>query len=102
MYITKANKLTETKYVHLLDVAKTLREVYMRMSKGRCYRVYTEARAKGLRSKMCLGNVDVKSIIKLNNMAKTMYPHLDIVVEQNTGNRPWSFDSVCIFVKVKN
>ena len=50
MYITKANKLTETKYLHLLDVAKKLREAYLLMSKGRCYRVYTEARAKRLRS----------------------------------------------------
>jgi hypothetical protein len=101
MYITKANKLTETKYLHLLDVAKKLREAYLLMSKGRCYRVYTEARKGGLRSKMCMGKVDIKSILELNDMAKTMYPHLDIVVEQNKGNHPWSFDSVCIFVKVK-
>lgn len=101
MHITKANKLTETKYVHLLDVAKTLRGVYLRMSKSRCYRVYTEARVGGLRSKMCLSKVDAKSIRLLNDTVKITYPHLDIVVKRNTSNRPWSFDDVCIFVKVK-
>jgi hypothetical protein len=101
MHITKANKLTETKYVHLLDVAKTLRRVYLRMSKDKCYRVYTEARKGGLRSKMCLSKIDEKSIRLLNDTVKIMYPHLDIVVKRNTSNRPWSFDEVCIFVKVK-
>lgn len=101
MSVTKANKLSENTYLHLLDVAKTLREVYLRMSKSKCYRVYTEARKNGLRSKMCTNKVDLKSIAKLNSIVEALYPHLDIKVEKNTSMRPWNYDDVCIFVKVK-
>lgn len=103
MQITKANKLTETKYLHLLDVAKTLREVYLRMSKLEHFRVYTEARKGGLRSKICLYSSKIKPIhiTKLNEMVKTLYPHLDIIVKQPTKKYLWSSNDVCIFIKVK-
>lgn len=101
MSVTKANKLSETKYLHLLDVAKTLRGAYSRLSKGRCYRVYTEARKGGLRSKMCMGKIDYLAMAKLNDVVGALYPHLDIVIKPTTETYPWSFSGVSIFVKVK-
>ena len=47
MSVTKANQLSEYQYLHLLDVAKSLRGAYLRLSKDNCYRVYTEARKNG-------------------------------------------------------
>jgi hypothetical protein len=101
MSVTKATQLSETQYSHLLDVAKSLRGTYLQLSKDYCYRVYTEARKGGLRSKMCMGKANIKAIAKLNEAAKALYPHLDIVVEQNTSNYMSAIDDVCIFIKVK-
>jgi hypothetical protein len=103
MNVTKANKLPVDQYLHLLDVAAALRETYMFLSKGRCYRVYTEARKNGLRSKMCMGEVDLEIMEILGIIAKTFYPYLDITVQETSPEqrRPWSFNGVCIFVKVK-
>ena len=101
MSVTKATKLSETQYLHLLDVAKTLRETYLRLSKDNCDRVYTEARKNGLRSKMCMGNVNEGAMAKLNSVVGALYPHLNIVIKTTNKTCPWSYGGVSILVKVK-
>ena len=101
MSVTKANQLSEYQYLHLLDVAKSLRGAYLRLSKDNCYRVYTEARKDGLRSKMCMGKVNVEAMAKLNGVVEALYPHLNIVFKTTDKTHPWSYGGVSIFIKVK-
>jgi hypothetical protein len=101
MSVTKANQLSEHQYLHLLDVAKSLRGAYLRLSKDNCYRVYTEARKDGLRSKMCMGKVNVEAMAKLNGVVEALYPHLNIVFKTTDKTHPWSYGGVSIFIKVK-
>jgi len=102
MYITKANQLPEAQYIEMLNVAKQLRSEITKLNpRFITYRVYTEARKGGLRSKMELGRntIDINMIQKLAN--KT-YPHLDIQIKQHNSRWAGSNSGVCIFIKVKN
>ncbi len=102
MKITKANKLPETQYIEMLDVAKQLRKIITKSNSGlRVYRVYTEARKGGLRSKMELGGNTV-NISALQKLANKRYPHLDIQIKRHDSKWAWSNRGVCIFIKVKN
>jgi hypothetical protein len=105
MKITKANKLPGTQYLELLDVAKYLRAVYVsaltETEKQRFYRrVYTEARANGLRSKM-VGATSFTAMEKVMKVAQNEYPHLDIKIAKNKPKYSFALHGVNIFVKVK-
>jgi basic membrane lipoprotein Med (substrate-binding protein (PBP1-ABC) superfamily) len=104
MKITKANKLPGTQYLELLDVAKYLRAVYVsaltETEKQRYWRVYTEARANGLRSKMICAT-SFKAMDKVMKVAQNEYPHLDIKIAKNKPMYSFALHGVNIFVKVK-
>ena len=102
MQITKANKLPEAQYIEMLNVAKQLRSKITKLNKGlKTYRVYTEARKGGLRSKMELGKNKV-NIDAIQKLANKTYPHLDIQIKRHDSKWAWSNSGVCIFIKVKN
>ena len=102
MKITKANQLPEAQYIEMLDVAKQLRKVITKSDpKLNVWRVYTEARKGGLRSKMELGKNKV-NIDTIQKLANKTYPHLDIQIKRHDSKWAWSNSGVCIFIKVKN
>ena len=100
MIITKANKLPETQYLEMLNVAKHLRKKYCKSSSFRPWRVYTEARTGGLRSKMEIKQ-SKKGLNKIRKIAGKKYPHLNITIEMHNPKSSWSSEGICIFVKVK-
>jgi hypothetical protein len=103
MKITKANKLPEAQYVEMLEVAKHLRGEIVKLNRGeKPWGVYTEARKGGLRSKMLIGRPDASMINKIQKMANTKYPHLNINVNVHNRYAAWSSDGICIFIKTKN
>ena len=102
MQTTKANKLPEAQYVEMLNVAKQLRSEITKLNPGlRTYRVYTEARKNGLRSKMELGDNKI-SMDAIQKLADKTYPHLDIQIKRHNSRWVWSFGGICIFIKAKN
>lgn len=101
MPVTKANKLPEEQYLKMLDAAKYLRGKIVKLNKGKqVWRVYTEARKGGLRSKMEIDTGGLK-LDKVQQLANKQFPNLDIRIEFHKATWSWSNNGVCIFIKVK-
>lgn len=99
MPVTKANKLPEEQYLKMLDAAKYIRGEIVKLNKGKqVWRVYTEARKEGLRSKMQMDAEGIRTFA-VEEAASTAYPDLDIQIR--IGNI-WNNRDVCIFIKVKS
>jgi hypothetical protein len=101
MPVTKANKLPEEQYLKMLDAAKYLRGEIVKINKvKRVWRVYTEARKGGLRSKMEIGISGLK-LKAIQQLANKQFPNLDIQIKLHNATWMWSNSGVCIFIKVK-
>ena len=104
--ITKATNLTNKEYQHLLELTAGFRKMFLKSAKCGSWRVYTEARKNGLRSKIVLKgpytNKDIKYGMKIiRQINDNLFKNLDITIKENQPKYRWQGEAVCIFVKYK-